>query len=347
MSREFSSQPNDVSPGPSSPTFDGSSPIFSDVVLSRDSREVTSVTFHPFESHTKQGIEPKSESAVRWQPPIIRDESIIDAIKSASSARIVTVTIWSDTADADGYCNTFVVERKTVWGPVDRSDWLLLLPKSAREQCAMDDSALVGWQKAIGDWSAKKLEEPPWKQYTEYWDLSRNRGIASIADGLDSLQGQWHDLLLKQPAEFASKAVGLASPTGALLSGIVSEHRLPGDALFKDLKLAIQVTGTVAGLATGNFHMVHACLASYMRDRATEIVSDELAKLFKGKPEKVEQQLIERVYTIETPKNSAAREKNPLGPPPPFPKTNEPLGNGTGIDPEQVPSNYGHPGPPL
>lgn len=110
--------------------------------------------------------------------------------------------------------------------------------------------------------------------------------MASIADGLGSLQNQWHDVMLGRPVQFASETVGLPSPAGAVLSGIVGKHALPGDTLIKDLKRGMQITGTVAGLATGNLYMAHACLASYMRDRVTEIVSDELAKLFRGEPER-------------------------------------------------------------
>ena len=109
--------------------------------------------------------------------------------------------------------------------------------------------------------------------------------MASIADGLGSLQDQWHQLMLGKQVQFASEIVGLPSPASAVLSGIVSEHALPGDTAITDLKRIVQITGTVAGFATGNFHMAYACLASYTRDRVTEAVSQEVAKLFAPEPE--------------------------------------------------------------
>ena len=227
-----------------------------------------------------------SNSPIYWRSITVGDRRLHDEIKGASSARIVTVTIWSEATDDDEYCESFVVERETVWGPVDSSDWSILVPEPTREQWATGHSDPEEWQKDISNWSAKKFEEPFWKQYTEYWDLSRGRGVASIADGLESLQDQWHELLLERPVEFASESIGLSSPVSAVLGGIVSEHTLPGDTTMKDLKRVVQVTGIVAGLALGNLHMAHVCLASYARDRAMEIVSDELVKLFRGEPER-------------------------------------------------------------
>ena len=160
--------------------------------------------------------------------------------------------------------------RKTFCGSVDRSDWSVLLPGSAGKG-ATADSAAKGWQKAFDDWAAKKLVEP----VTERWDLS-----SSIADGLGSLQGQYHNLMLGQPVHFASEAVGLPPLAGDLLGDIASEHRLPGDTVIKDLKRIGQVAGIGVGCSIGNPHMVHVCVNSLAKDLAMDAISHETGKLF-------------------------------------------------------------------
>ena len=207
----------------------------------------------------------------------VRDQSVIDEIRAAPVARIVTVTISSATAREDGQREWLVIERETLCSPVNRSDWLTLLPESAGREWTASDSAAKEWRKAISDWAAKKLLDP----VTEGWGLP-----GSIADGLGRLQEHYHDLMLGEPVQFASAALGLPSPAGAILSGIVSEHRLPADPGFTGLKRLVQLTGTVGGFATGHFHMAYASMVSYGRDRATEVVSKQIETFFAPEPPK-------------------------------------------------------------
>lgn len=206
----------------------------------------------------------------KQQSFLVCDQSFIDEIRAAPLAHIVTITISSATPREDGQPAWLVVERKTFCGSVDRSDWSVLLPGSAGKG-ATADSAAKGWQKAFDDWAAKKLVEP----VTERWDLS-----SSIADGLGSLQGQYHNLMLGQPVHFASEAVGLPPLAGDLLGDIASEHRLPGDTVIKDLKRIGQVAGIGVGCSIGNPHMVHVCVNSLAKDLAMDAISHETGKLF-------------------------------------------------------------------
>lgn len=238
------------------------------------------VSVRAIERGTERGTKEPLDYTMRWQSFTVGSRSVTDQILAAPSARIVKITISVATTREDEQREWFVIERTTVCGPVYKADWLGLLPESAGQESAADNSAAKGWQTAISNWSAKKLEEPAWKQYTECWHLSERPGMAAIADGLGNFQNQAHKLLLGQPVQFASDTADLSPRTGAVLSGIASEHPLPGDALIKDLKRAVQITGIVAGFATGDLHMAHACLASYTRDRVTQAVSQEVAKLF-------------------------------------------------------------------
>lgn len=238
----------------------------------------------PGERDTERSTRGDSDYPISWEPFAVCDQSLVDEIRAAPLARIVTVTISVARQREDGQHKRLVVEREKFCGPVDRSDWLVLLPESPDRE-ARGGSAAKEWQDAFDRWAAKELVKPVWEQTTKHWDLSEGHDMASIADDLGSLQGQWHELMLGQDVQFASEIVGLPSPAGAVLSGIVSEHALPGDTAITDLKRIVQITGIVAGFATGNLHMAHVCLASYTRDVATETVSRQVEKLFIREPE--------------------------------------------------------------
>jgi hypothetical protein len=75
-----------------------------------------------------------------------------------------------------------VVERATLRGPTDKSDWLVLLPEATGRDWSADNSSANEWLKAISDWSAEKLLERVWEQHTERWELPGDPDMASIAD---------------------------------------------------------------------------------------------------------------------------------------------------------------------
>lgn len=249
---------------------------------------VPPVTIPLFEPGTERSTRGGSDCPMSWEPFAVRDQLSLDEIRAAPLARIVTVTISVATPREGGQHKWLVVEREKLCGPVDRSDWLVLLPESPDRE-AGGDSAAREWQEAFDRWAAKELVKPVWEQTTEHWDLSGGHDMASIADGLGSLQDQWHQLMLGKQVQFASEIVGLPSPASAVLSRIVSEHALPGDTAITDLKRIVQITGIVASFATENLHMAYTCLASYTRDRVTEAVSQQVAKLFTPEPEKLVQ----------------------------------------------------------
>jgi hypothetical protein len=299
MSSKASDRPSDGSPGSFSSIPDGhvaapcpvvqipsrgkelgvSRPVKLDTAVVGD---LPSIPVNVFESGTERSTRGDSDYPISWEPFAVRDQSLIDEIRAAPLARIVTVTISVTTPREDGQHRRLVVERERLCGPVDRSDWLVLLPESPDREAGRDSGARE-WQEAFDRWTAKELVKPVWEQTKEHWDLSGGRDVA-LADELGSLQDQWHELMLGKEVQFASEMLGLPSPAGAMLSGIVSEHALPGDTAITDLKRIVQITGIAAGFATGNLHMAHACLASYMRDVATETVSHQVEKLFTREP---------------------------------------------------------------
>jgi hypothetical protein len=273
MSSEISDRPSTGSPGRWDPRPDGSSPPirphFEPIPTERPS-----VARQQYEMSVRV-----LNDGTRQQSFLVCNQSFIDEIRAAPLAHIVTITISSATPREDGQPAWLVVERKTFCGSVDRSDWSVLLPGSA-DKGAAADSAAKEWQKAFDDWAAKKLVEP----VTERWDLS-----GSIADGLGSLQGQYHKLMLGQPVQLASRSVGVPSPAGDLLSDIASEHALPGDSLMTHLKRIGQITVIGVGLASGDLHLAHAGMSSLGKDLATEAVSREFEKLFTPEPQRPRQ----------------------------------------------------------
>lgn len=290
MGRETSDQPSSGSPERWSSILDGSAPIPLSYGASLEPTPVSvpvtpntvvhhyvpEVAVHVLDDHKRRETEVAADSTMHWQSFAVRDQSLIDYIRAAPTAYIVTVRISVETPRADGQHEWLVVERKALCGPVDRSDWSVLLPKSAGKDWKADDSAAREWSEAFNRWAAKIMVDPIWERSTDRWNI---RDMASIADGLGRLQDQYHEVTLGQPVEFAGQLVGLNPLIGAVLKGVVTERELPGDSLLTDLKRTVQIIGIGAGFASGNLYLAHAYMGSLGKDLAMDAVSRELARL--------------------------------------------------------------------
>lgn len=143
--------------------------------------------------------EARSPAMSSSQSFTVSDQSLLNEIRNAHEARIITITISVATSRENKQHQWLVVEREVRCSSVNKSDWSVLLPESPIRSAA-GHSAATEWKGAISEWSAKKMLEPA----TERWDLS-----GSIADGLGCFRDQYHQLMLGEPVDFLSRAVGL------------------------------------------------------------------------------------------------------------------------------------------
>ena len=110
---------------------------------------VPPVTIPVFEPGTERSTRGGSDRPISWEPFAVRDQLSLDEIRAAPLARIVTVTISVATPREGGQRNWLVVEREKLCGPVDRSDWLVLLPESPDREAGATQLRRNGRRRSI------------------------------------------------------------------------------------------------------------------------------------------------------------------------------------------------------
>jgi hypothetical protein len=136
-------------------------------------------------------------------------------------------------------------------------------------------------EEALDEYVAKGLVESGWRQCAEICVSSVCNGLASVAEGLDTAQARWHDVL-GEPVQHVSEAIGVDPVLSNVLGGIAREVALPGDTLIKDMKRAVQYSGLAIGAFSGNYILVNFFLKSLIHDLAVEKVTKEVGRVLRG-----------------------------------------------------------------
>jgi tetratricopeptide (TPR) repeat protein len=174
------------------------------------------------------------------------------------------------------------IQRVASYGPATGLDQDLPIPESPDEvifdRFGLDMPETEGgrggytreqyFQDAFDDYVTNKLADPSSKQSTEVWVTPVYENLTSATDGLSELYNHMHQLIVGEPIRSLSRLIPLGD--------IAAEVALPGEAAITSIKLLVQITGIVVGLASGQPLLANARLKSLVQDVLPEVVFTEI-----------------------------------------------------------------------